>query len=46
MPTQKLTQRFVHSLPQSDKLVQYFDETLKGFVVDTTANAKTYFSRP
>lgn len=43
MPTQKLTQRFVDSLPQSDKLVQYFDETLKGFGVYTTANAKTYF---
>ncbi len=43
MPTQKLTQRFVDALPPSEKLTLYFDESMKGFGVYTTANAKTYF---
>ena len=43
MPTQKLTQRIVDTLPPSEKLTLYFDESLKGFGVYTTAKAKTYF---
>lgn len=43
MPTQKLTQKIVNSLPQSEKLILYFDEAIKGFGVYTTKNAKTFF---
>lgn len=43
MPTEKLTQKIVDTLPHSEKLVLYFDQSLKGFGVYTTKNAKTYF---
>lgn len=43
MPSVKLTQRYVDSLPQTEKLTLYFDQGLKGFGVYTTQNAKTYF---
>ena len=33
MPSEKLTQRLVDALPQSDKTIMYFDQTLKGFGV-------------
>jgi integrase len=43
MPREKLSQRFVDSLPQSEKLILYFDTALTGFGVYTTKSAKTYF---
>ena len=43
MPTEKLTQRFVDSLPETEKLTLYFDSTTTGFGVYTKGKIKTYF---
>jgi len=43
MPTAKLTQRYVESLPQTEKLTLYFDTGMTGFGVYTKGKIKTYF---
>lgn len=43
MPVVKLSQRYVDSLPPTDKLTLFFDTSLTGFGVYTKGKAKTYF---
>lgn len=43
MPTAKFTQRYVDSLPETDKLTLYFDTGMTGFGVYTKGKIKTYF---
>lgn len=43
MPTEKLTQRFVDNLPETEKLTLYFDSSMTGFGVYTKGKVKTYF---
>jgi len=43
MPTFKLTQKFVDTLPETEKLTLYFDANMTGFGVYTKGKVKTYF---
>jgi len=43
MPSEKFTQRFINSLPETDTLTVYFDTDLTGFGIYTKGKTKTYF---